>query len=59
MLIIKHQGAYYTDKYEIQGTVIMICHSNVKEQAKVFNNEEEIKEETKNMKNYEYEVEEI
>lgn len=59
MLIIKHNGAYYTDKFEINGTVIMINHSNVKEHAKIFNNEEEIKEETKNMENYEYEIEEI
>ena len=59
MLIIKHNGAYYTGKFEIQGTVIMINHSNVKEDAKIFNNEDEIKEETKNMNNYEYEIEEV
>lgn len=56
---IKHNGSYYTGKFEISGTVIMINHSNVKEDAKIFNSIEEIEEETKNMNNYKYEVEEI
>lgn len=58
MYIVKHLGAYYTGKFEIEGVVIMVNHSNVKEDAKVFNSKEEIKEEMKNVDNYDYEIEE-
>jgi hypothetical protein len=59
MYIIKHLGSYYTDKFEIDGVVLMVSHSNVREDAKVFNTKEEIEEELKNVKNYDYEIEEI
>lgn len=58
MYIVKHLDAYYTGKFEIEGVVIMVNHSNVKEDAKVFNTKEEIKEEMKNVDNYDYEIEE-
>ena len=58
MYIVKHLDAYYTGKFEIEGVVIMVNHSNVKEDAKVFNSKEEIKEEMKNVDNYNYEIEE-
>jgi len=58
MYIVKHLDAFYTGKFEIQGTVIMINHSNRKEDAKVFKDKEEIKEEMKNIDNYDYIIEE-
>lgn len=58
MYIVKHLGAFYTGKFEIDGVVIMVNHSNVREHAKVFNSKEEIKEEMKNVDNYDYEIEE-
>lgn len=58
MYIVKHMDAFYTGKFEINGVVIMINHSNMKEDAKVFNTKEEIKEEMKNIGNYDYIIEE-
>ena len=58
MYIVTHQGGFYTGKFEIDGVVIMINHSNMREDAKVFKSKEEIKEEMKNMRDYDYKIEE-
>lgn len=58
MYIVKHLDAFYTGKFEIGGTVIMINHSSEKSDAKVFNTKEEIKEEMRNIDNYDYIIEE-
>lgn len=58
-LVVMHQGAYYRGKFEIQGTVIMINHSDQLEDAMRFKNEDEIKEELKNVKNYDYIIKEV
>ena len=61
MLLIKsNDGSYYTGKFETGGVVIMISHSSEKEDAKLFNTEEEIKEELKNVgEGYKYTIEEV
>lgn len=59
MYIVIHQDSYYTGKFEINGVVLMVEHSNVREDAKIFNTKEEIKEEMQNVKNYDYIIEEV
>lgn len=51
--------SYYTGKFETGGVVIMISHSDQLEDAMKFDTEEEIKEELKNVNNYEYTIEEV
>ena len=60
MLVVKAwHGGYYTGKFEVNGVVIMISHTDQIEDAMKFKTEEEIKEELKNVKNYNYDIEEV
>ena len=58
MYIVKHLGAYYVSKFECGGVVLMIEHSDQRNDAKVFNTKEDIKKEMENVGKYDYEIEE-
>lgn len=58
-IVKAYHGGYYTGKFETGGVVIMISHSDQLEDAMKFDTEEEIKEELKNVNNYEYTIEEV
>ena len=56
-IVKAYHGGYYTGKFETGGVVIMISHSDQLEDAMKFDTE--IKEELKNVNNYEYTIEEV
>lgn len=59
MYVIKNHDSYFTKTFEVNGTIIMTCFSNVKEEAKIFNTNGEALETLNRINHKEAYIEEI